>query len=161
MPPRRDTSASESESKAKTRGTVSTQISASRANTKARHLALQNAQKEYLAKHIHSNGPSDTKLSDPLDFERFPTQALRSYRDKHLALHGVPESMTTRGYMLESRIGEKSFSYKHKNRISKPQLADLAKRHFLSTNVKESEVITSFLYKVKNQEKSFRLHFNQ
>ncbi|ODV98245.1 hypothetical protein PACTADRAFT_48040 [Pachysolen tannophilus NRRL Y-2460] len=156
MAPRRtDHSASESESKQNEKA-----VSTSRASVKARNQALQQAQKEFLAKHINSNGPQDKVIPEPLDFENLPNKSLRNYKKMYLKNHDIKDSLTMYGYLLESDIGKKSYSYKHKDRIAKPELAALCKKHFMGMNVKESEVITNFLYRVKNQEKAFKLRFN-
>ncbi|KAH3669022.1 hypothetical protein WICMUC_005121 [Wickerhamomyces mucosus] len=152
MPPKssnRDApSASESEANTK---------SSSRASTKARNAAAQQAQAELLARHIHSNGPNERVVSDPMDFDSFPNEVLRKYRD-HYRLP-VKSSLTVDGFLLESEIGKKSSSYKNKNRIRKDELANAVKKHFNSQTVKESEVLTHFLYKVNNQDKAFKLSF--
>lgn len=41
----------------------------------------------------------------------------------------------------------------------KEELVSAVKRHWNGTQCKESEVITSFLYTIKNQDKSFKLRF--
>ena len=149
MPPKvnRDPSVSESESKP----------SNSRASTKARNAAAQAAQAELLARHIHSNGPNDRPPLDPMDFETLPIKTLREYKDLyHLPLE---DALTMNGYMLESETGKKTWSYKHKNRVTKPTLAAAVKKHFVSQPVKESEIITNFLYKANNQDKAFKLNF--
>jgi histone deacetylase complex subunit SAP30 len=155
MPPkanREQPSASESEAKQN----VNTH---SRATTKARNAAAQAAQAELLARHIHSNGPYDRKIVDPLDFETLPDSVLRKYKD-HYNLN-KKSSLSQEGYLLGSELGRKTQSYKNKDRIAKPELASAVEKHFMAQHPKESEIVTNFLYKVNNQDKAFKLSFNQ
>lgn len=153
MPPkinRDQPSASESEAKTSTH---------SRASTKARNVAALAAQAELLARHVHSNGPQDTKMADPLDFESYPETFLRKYKDHYNLTK--KSCMSQEGYLLESEIGKKTQSYKNKDRITKPELANAVEKHFSAQHPKESEIVTNFLYKVNNQDKAFKLNFGQ
>jgi histone deacetylase complex subunit SAP30 len=149
MPPKinRDQSVSENEGKSAN----------SRASTKARNAAAQAAQAELLARHIHSNGPNEKVIEDPMDFDTLPDQTLRDYKE----LYHLPmkSAYTMNGYLLASDIGKKTLSYKNRDRVAKPELAAAVKRHMLSQPVKESEIVTNFLYKVSNQDKAFKLSF--
>jgi len=144
---------SASESEAKNTNNNSTN---SRASTKARNAAAQAAQAELLARHIHSNGPKEKEIVEPLDFDSLPNKTLRKYRDHYNI--PVKSSLSTDGYLLASEIGKKSYSYKNKDRVSKPELSSAVKKHFLNQTVKESEIITNFIYKVNNQDKAFKLN---
>lgn len=157
MPPRvsREAAASDSESRAGHSNTGGN--SNSRASTKARNAAAQAATAELLAKHIHSNGPQDKKPVDPLDFDQLSTEELRRYK-AHYQLP-IKTSMTMPGYLIGSSTGKKTYSFKHKDRVSKHELSGAVKKHFMAQPVKESEIITNFLYKVNNQDKSFKLNF--
>lgn len=153
MPPRgqHKESASESESKAS---------STSRAANKARNAVAAAAQLELLLKHIHSNGPKDRPQVQPLDFDAFGEKTLKLYQKKHNL--NIVEPMSLSENILSSEIGKKTCSYKKLslgNRISKPELASNLHKHFIQTNVRENEVITNFLYHVKNQDKEFKLSF--
>ncbi len=148
-------SASESEAKNPTSHNNNNSTN-SRASTKARNAAAQAAQAELLARHIHSNGPKEQKSVDPLNFESLPDITLRKYRD-HYNLP-AKSSLSTDGYLLASEIGKKSYSYKNRDRVTKPELASAVKKHFMSQTVKESEIITNFIYKVNNQDKAFKLN---
>ncbi|ANZ74524.1 BA75_00261T0 [Komagataella pastoris] len=156
MPPRRDASASESESRRP--------HSSAPKQTKSRSNITQQVQREFVAKYVNSNGPNDRILPDPLDFNEYPTSNLRNYARKLIKNEQIPDCKTVFGSMLESKIGEESFSYKKNHapntyRISKPQLASIVHQHFVShLPVKESDTITNFIYKVKNQDKSFKLN---
>lgn len=156
MPPKGSTradAASASESEAK-------QSSNLRAHTKARNAAAQAAQAAQaalLARHINSNGPQDKAVQDPMDFESLPDESLRKYRDQYNL--PVKSSLSQEGFLLTSEIGKKSLSYKSRDRVTKAELAENVKKHFLSQPVRESEIITNFLYKVNNQDKAFKLDF--
>lgn len=162
MPPRRAHGTGDSNSESESRDIKSATNTNSRSSAKARNLALQQAQKELLARHINSNGPQDREPIDPLDFEKLDDQELRNYAKYHLQdFKEVKSCLTLPGYLLESKIGEKTYSFLNKNRVSKKELAGVCKRHFNNLNVKETEVITNFIYKVNNQDKLFKLKFNK
>lgn len=140
--------------------TESKQPSNSRASQKARNAAAQAAQQELLAKHINSNGPQDKPKVEPLDFEAFSDDELVAYNRKYGL--GYSDPLSINGNILNSEIGKKTnFSRNgvNKNRISKPELASHLKKHFMAMPCRENEIITSFLYKVKNQDKKFKLSF--
>lgn len=153
MPPKasnRDNAVSDTESKATN----------SRSNAKARHTAAQQAQAELLARHIHSNGPNEKPIIEPLDFDSLPTHTLRKYRH-HYNLNGPESCLTDAGYILQSKTGEKTYTAKNSQRVAKQELAASVKKHFMNSTVKESEVITNFLYRVNNQDKQFKLSFGK
>lgn len=115
---------------------------------KQKQQALKQAQEEFLAKHINSNGPQDKEPIDPLDFLTLPVETLNLYRRK-FNLEGVPEAMTDYGAMLSTG---KTFTERSVvQRITKDQLAEAVKAHFLSQNVKETDVIANFVYTVHNE----------
>lgn len=157
MAPRGSSKEAPSASESEAKNSTTHNNTNSRASTKARNAAAQAAQAELLARHIHSNGPKEKKAVDPLDFDSLPDKTLRKYRD-HYNLP-VKNSFSMDGYLLASEIGKKSYSYRNRDRITKPELSNAVKKHFLSQTVKESEIITNFIYKVNNQEKAFKLNF--
>lgn len=153
MPPRSHQKESASESEAKA-GTTS------RAANKARSAIAAAAQLELLSKHIHSNGPKDQPPKDPLSFLDLPNETLNKYNRKHVL--NLPEVQSVNSNILQSEIGKKTSSYKkavHVAKVTKPELADSIQKHFLQLNVRETEVIANFLYKVKHQDKEFKLTF--
>lgn len=156
MAPRGSSKEAPSASESEAKNTTTHNSTNSRASTKARNAAAQAAQAELLARHIHSNGPKEREVVDPLDFESLPDETLRKYRD-HYNLP-VKSSLSTDGYLLASELGKKSYSFRNKDRITKPELASVTKKHFLAQTVKESEIITNFIYKVNNQDKAFKLN---
>ncbi|CAH2354492.1 transcriptional regulatory protein Sap30p [[Candida] railenensis] len=141
-------SASESEAKTTT----------SRASAKAKNSSVQQAQQDYIAKHVTSNGPYDGPKINPLDFENLPVESLIKYNRKFNLNSENP--YTINGYMLKSEIGKKTISYKkNSKKNSSKELAATVKKHFQNLPCRENEVITNFLYKVKNQDKDFKLSF--
>lgn len=151
MPPRvqhRD-SASESESKT---GTTS------RAANKARNAVAQAAQLELLSKHIHSNGPQDKPKINPLDFLSLDTATLQKYSLKYDM--NMPKIQSVNENILLSEIGKKTYSAKKVmsvGRISKPEFASHVHKHFLAAPCRENEIVANFMYKVKNEDKEFKL----
>ncbi|CAH6720756.1 transcriptional regulatory protein Sap30p [[Candida] jaroonii] len=129
---------------------------------KSRHAvaAQMQAQQEYLSKHINSNGPKDKPKIDPLDFDTLPIQSLNNYsRFYNLNQHAV----SVHADILYSEIGKKTSSYKKNlskvSKIDKVELSSNVKKHFTNLPVKENEILTNFLYKVKNDNKAFKLNF--
>ncbi|KAF7582835.1 Sin3 binding region of histone deacetylase complex subunit SAP30 family protein [Clavispora lusitaniae] len=153
MPPRAHHRESASESEAKT-GTTS------RAANKARNAVAQAAQLELLSKHIHSNGPNDKPKVDPLDFVALDDGALTKYSSKYGL--NLPPIESINENILQSEIGKKTSSAKKlkgAHRISKPEYASEVSKHFAAVPCRENEMIANFLYKVKNEKKTFKLTF--
>ncbi|KAK9239852.1 hypothetical protein V1525DRAFT_396945 [Lipomyces kononenkoae] len=94
---------------------------------------------------------------DPVQFEAFPIESLRKYRTFYKL--SVPSSISNAGTLLNGPVGKKTFSYKHRTRISKDELASNVKRHFSGSPVRETDMIAGFLYSAKNQNNALRLHF--
>lgn len=142
-------SASESESK---------QTSNSRASNKARNAAAQAAQQEFLLKHINSNGPHDRPKPHPLDFNSLSEETLEKYNRKYGL--NFPPPLSINGHILSSEIGKKTFTARNnKNKISKPELSNNLKKHFLALPCRENEIIANFIYTVRNEDKDFKLSF--
>ncbi|KAG8202782.1 hypothetical protein GWM34_02414, partial [Candida africana] len=158
-------SASESESNTNTytRHTAGSS-SNSKISQKARNqLALQQ-QQQYLAKHINSNGPQDKPKLQPLDFTTYSDTALLKYSERY-GFHNFSRIDSLNSDILNSEIGKKTYSKRSKKnqkdtgRISKLEIANHVKNHFSSLPAKENDIITGFLYKVKHQDKEFKLTF--
>lgn len=143
-------SASESEAKP---------VSNSRSSNKARNAVAQAAQQEFLSRHINSNGPHDKPKVEPLDFMAFNEATLDKYSKQYNL--DMPDTQTLNENILSSEIGKKTSSYKKSqiNKISKIEKANSLKKHFMALPSRENEIITNFLYKVRNQEKDFKLSF--
>lgn len=153
MPPRAAYRESASESEAKTGST-------SRAANKARNAVAQAAQLELLSKHIHSNGPQDRAKVDPLDFDSLDEEALNRYNNKYGL--NLPPIQSINENILQSEIGKKTCSAKKAKgtqRVTKPEFAGEVQKHFAAVPCRENEMIASFLYKVKNEDKAFKLTF--
>lgn len=128
--------------------------------SKARTAAAQQAQQEYLARHINSNGPQDRIKPEPLDFHSFSDQTLTNYNTRYQL--NYPPIQSLNADVLQSDIGKKSQSYKklkHIPKVTKAEYANNLKKHFINTSVKENEVIANFLYKVSNENNEFKLSF--
>lgn len=158
-------SASESESNTNshTRHTTASS-STSKTSQKARNqLALQQ-QQQYLAKHINSNGPQDRPKPTPLDFSTYKDEALLKYSERY-GFHNFSRIDSLNSDILNSEIGKKTFSKRSKKRqrdngrITKTEVASHIKNHFAGLPAKENDIITGFLYKVKHQDKEFKLTF--
>ncbi len=119
----------------------------SRSSAKAKQAAHQ----AYLDLYVTKDGPYKFPVPKPMDFDSLPLPVLRKYN----YLHGLntPSALSHNGSLLDSEIGRRTYSYKHKNRISKKELAGAVKNHVLSQPVRESEIIVDFLYAVHNQSK--------
>ncbi|RCK64895.1 Transcriptional regulatory protein SAP30 [Candida viswanathii] len=161
-------SASESESNTNThthtRHTTASSSSTTKTSQKARNqLALQQ-QQQYLAKHINSNGPQDRPKPAPLDFSTYKDSALLKYSERY-GFHNLTRIDSLNSDILNSEIGKKTFSKRSKRRqrdtgrITKPEVANHIKNHFAGLPAKENDILTAFLYKVKNQDKEFKLTF--
>ncbi|KAK9480015.1 hypothetical protein V1514DRAFT_327123 [Lipomyces japonicus] len=96
-------------------------------------------------------------FSDPIDFETFPRAALRKYKAAYNL--STPSSVTFSGSLLDSSVGKRTYSFKHRNRVSKDELASDVKRHFTSVPVRETDMIAGFIYAAKYQKNAFKLRF--
>ncbi|KAK9460160.1 uncharacterized protein V1516DRAFT_679088 [Lipomyces oligophaga] len=94
---------------------------------------------------------------DPVDFSTFPADSLRKYRDTYRLSELSPISQD--GMLLNSVVGHRTFSFKHRNRITKDDLAASVKRHFATQSVRETDIIASFIYSVRHQDDTFKLKF--
>lgn len=88
---------------------------------------------------------------DKVNFETFPDSALRKYR----ASYSMPDksSISNLGMLLNGKVGHRTYSYKHRNRITKDELASSIKRHFTAQPAREVEMIAGFFYAVRHQSK--------
>lgn len=150
-------SASESELARLGNGVTTAIKGGARAKTQAALVAQQH----YLSKHINSNGPQDKPKTAPLDFEKLSDEQLANYNTRYQL--GLPPAVTISEDILLSEIGKKTHYKRHPTQmlggISKPELAGHVKNHFNSLPVKENEIITNFLYKVRHQDQDFKLTF--
>lgn len=130
-----------------------------RASHKQRNAVAQAAQQEFLAKHIHANSNEEKQKVHPLDFGAFDEKTLDRYSRKHGLEY--PLAQTLNDDILHSEIGKKTHSYRKNSpyKIGKAELAHSLKMHFMALPCRENEIIASFLYTVKNQDKEFKLQF--
>ncbi|KAI5964274.1 uncharacterized protein KGF55_002216 [Candida pseudojiufengensis] len=148
-------------------GPSGTSTSSSKTTQKQKNQLAQQQQQNFLQKHINSNGPRDKPRVDPLDFEKFSDKTLLLYKDRYNFNLSRPESLNSD--ILNSEIGKKTYTKRNQlnqsrintknNKINKKEFANHVKNHFLSLNAKENDIITGFLYKVKHQDKEFKLTF--
>lgn len=153
MPPRVQPRELASELEAKT-------LSNLRAANKARNAVAAAAQLELLSKHIHSNGPNDKPRANPLDFLGMRDEELQRYGAKYALNLPAPQSLADN--ILQLEIGKKTVLLKKAAllaRISKPEYASHVQKHFMLLPCRENEIVASFLYKVKNEDKEFKLMF--
>ncbi|SCW01715.1 LAFE_0E05666g1_1 [Lachancea fermentati] len=168
MAPRSHNSNSESESRTRTSGSNNGHGSTTGSNTRSGgKQRLTAAQQQYLKElirtHIQNNHPDNDPKPHPADFESYPDEFLRRYKDHfHLSLE---DNLSIQGYLLGSELGAKTYSYKRNQdgiadaRVTKKELASEVKRHFTSYSVKETECVPAFIYKVKNKKRKFRMEF--
>ncbi|EMG46519.1 hypothetical protein G210_3228 [Candida maltosa Xu316] len=165
-------SASESESNTNEpsrRTTGSSSSTTGKTSQKAKNqLALQQ-QQQYLARHINSNGPQDRPKLQPLDFSTYSDEALLKYAERY-GFSEFNRIDSLNSDILNSEIGKKTFSKRSKKRqqhggdvtsgrVTKVEIANHVKNHFNGLPAKENDIITGFLYKVKHQDKEFKLTF--
>ncbi|VVT56845.1 uncharacterized protein SAPINGB_P005332 [Magnusiomyces paraingens] len=94
------------------------------------------------------------------EIEDLPVDALRRYK----AAYKIPQlgAQSFNGYLLNSAVGRKTWSYrigKSNNRVPKATLAQAVRRNFGNHSVRESDVIVDFIYSVKTQENAFKCRF--
>ena len=141
--------------------------SGSNTNSSSNKQRLTAAQQQYLkslvSSHITNNHPDLQPKYSPVDFEHYSDEFLRNYKDR-FALD-TQDNMTFQGYLLGSRLGSKTYSFRRNMigtpdaRVHKKELSEKVARHFDQQQVKEMECIPQFVYKVKNQKKKFRMEF--
>ncbi|CCG80951.1 protein of unknown function [Taphrina deformans PYCC 5710] len=116
----------------------------------------ESALRDSRQKRNHSNRDAQDEapavVSTPsFNIEALDSESLRKYRKvMHLQL---PADRTN--------AGEKSTEAPRRyERVQKSEaLISVVKRHWNTTQCKETEVITSFMYSIKNQDKTFKLRF--
>ncbi|CAI5760071.1 unnamed protein product [Candida verbasci] len=133
---------------------------------KQKNQLLLQQQQQFLQKHINSNGKSDMPKIDPLDFEKFNDKILLKYAERYK--YNINSFDSLNNDILNSEIGLKTYSKTKRlrekekeedlsNKMTKKEFSKIAKNHFMSLPAKENDIITGFLYKVKNQDKEFKL----
>lgn len=132
-------------------------------------------QKEYVSKYVHNNHPDNFPQKDPLDLSTLSVDELREYRVRYLnPSHQLsPDILTFQGSMLQnSLLGQRTESVEsNEQRKCDNNLYDYRTKDDLAVNVqshfdnqlqvKESEVIMDFVYKVRKGDDQFRIHFDR
>lgn len=90
-------------------------------------------------------------LTDQFEIDSLSHESLQKYR-KVMHLQLASDRVAQNDNPLEA-------PKRYKRVEKKEELAAAVKRHWSSTQCKESEVITSFFYSIKNQDRTFKLRF--
>ncbi|QSZ33525.1 hypothetical protein DSL72_005093 [Monilinia vaccinii-corymbosi] len=106
---------------------------------------------------------SNTDGNVGIQWSEFDPNVLHRYRYEH-RMNTPPafNNSYNQTVLSQSSIGRMSPSMvrkKEHKRQSKDQLANAVRKHFNSQSVNETEVIVNFLYKVRYQDKKFRMRF--
>ena len=132
-------------------------------------------QKEYIAKYVHNNHPDNTPQKETFDFSTLSLDELREYRVRYLNPSHLlsTDAHTFQGTLLENNeLGNRTESAAlNEQRKAENNLYDYrtdkdleinAENHYKNQlQVKESEVIMNFVYKVRKDNDKFRLHFDR
>jgi len=112
-------------------------------------------------------GPSSTVLADStpgLQWNSFDASVLHGYRyDYRLQTPVAFNKPYNQLVLSRSPIGRMSPTMARKKedrRQSKEQLANAVRKHFNSMGIAENDVVVDFLYKVRWQDKNFRMRFS-
>ncbi|APA05335.1 hypothetical protein SS1G_09739 [Sclerotinia sclerotiorum 1980 UF-70] len=108
-------------------------------------------------------GNTNTDGNVGIQWSEFDPSVLHSYRYEH-GMNTSPafNSSYNQIVLSQSSIGRMSPTMvrkKEHKRQSKEQLANTVRKHFNSQSVNENDVIVKFLYKVRYQDKKFRMRF--
>ncbi|RAL64269.1 hypothetical protein DID88_002161 [Monilinia fructigena] len=108
-------------------------------------------------------GSTHTDGTVGIQWSEFDPAILHRYRYEH-GMNTPPAFNNSYNQMVlsQSSIGRMSPSMvrkKEHKRQNKDQLANAVRKHFNSQSVNETEVIVNFLYKVRYQDKKFRMRF--
>jgi len=108
-------------------------------------------------------GSSSTATTDSIQWNTFDPQFLHQYRHDHrLSTPAAFNKPYNHIVLQQSRIGRLSPTMagrKEQRKQSKEQLANAVRKHFKSMGINENDVTVDFLYKVRYQDKNFRLRF--
>jgi len=111
-------------------------------------------------------GGPGTALSDlnpGIQWSTLDSSVLHAYRyDYRLNTPAAFNKTNNQLILLNSPIGRMSptmAKHKQQRRQGKDQLANTVRKHFNSMGITENEVVVDFLYKVRWQDKNFRMRF--
>ncbi|CZR62394.1 related to SAP30 Subunit of the histone deacetylase B complex [Phialocephala subalpina] len=114
-----------------------------------------------------AGGPSSTALAENtpgLQWNSFDASVLHAYRyDYRLNTPAAFNKPYNQLVLSRSPIAKGSPTMarrKEDRRQSKEQLANTVRKHFNSMGIAENDVVVDFLYKVRWQDKNFRLRFS-
>lgn len=109
-----------------------------------------------------SSGQSEPGTTSGISWSSLDPAVLQSYRRAHRLDTPSAFKNPLSHVILGNGIGRYSPTMsrpKSKRRVHKDQLALAVRKNFNAHGVNESEVIVDLLYKVKNQDKEFRVRF--
>ncbi|KAK0102916.1 hypothetical protein ONS95_000891 [Cadophora gregata] len=171
-PPRSKPQPDDSRSEASSTKEKATTSTANATNGKGRRVA-GNAAGGSSLRDVVTAGPSSTAAgasmtavaenAPGLQWSTFDAAVLHGYRfDYHLNTPAAFNNPYNQLVLSRSPIGHMSPSMsrrKEQRRQSKEQLANTVRKHFNSMGIAENEVVVDFLYKVRWQDKNFRMRF--
>ncbi|KAM3076940.1 hypothetical protein ACMFMG_003592 [Clarireedia jacksonii] len=106
---------------------------------------------------------SNPESTPGIQWSTFDPSVLHGYRyEWRMSTPAAFNSSYNQVVLSRSSIGRMSPTMarkKEQRRQSKDQLANAIRKHFNSLGVIENEVIIDFLYKVRHQDKNFRMYF--
>ncbi|KAF2732970.1 hypothetical protein EJ04DRAFT_439934 [Polyplosphaeria fusca] len=108
------------------------------------------------------SGQQDPSASSGMSWPTQEIPVLQGYRRAYRLDHPSSFKNPLSHVILGSGIGRYSPTMarpKSKRRVSKEQLALAVRKNFNASAVNETDVIVDMLYRVKNQDKEFRVHF--
>lgn len=112
---------------------------------------------------VGASGTAATEVNPGIQWSTFDPAILHGYRnDYRLNTPAAFSSSYNQLILARSPIGRMSPTMarrKEERRQSKEQLANAVRKHFNSMGIVENEVVVDFLYKVRWQDKNFRMRF--
>jgi len=113
---------------------------------------------------ITAIGNTETTPTTTIDWPSFDAAALNNYRYGYrLNTPAAFNKPYNRLVLSQSPIGRMSPTMarkKEQRRQTHEQLANTARKHFNNMGIVENEIVVDFLYKVRFQDKNFRMRFD-
>ncbi|CAL9736056.1 transcriptional regulatory protein Sap30p [Monosporozyma servazzii] len=142
-------------------------------NTNNESTRLTSQQQQYLKElvrtHItdnkpifHHDGTQDISQYHPFDLQsrKMDYSVLRKYSHKY-QLNDDKDNVTLTGMLLQSPLGTHTASYANQsNRVEKKTYVARCNEHYKQTSAKEMDTMAQFIYKVKFQDKNFKMSFS-
>lgn len=140
-------------------------------NNESTRLTSQQQQylKELVKTHItnnkptfHHNGTQDISQYHPFDSQlrKMDYSVLRKYSHRY-QLNDDRDNVTLTGMLLQSPLGTHTITYTNqRNRVEKRSYVARCNEHYKQTSAKEMDSMAQFIYKVKFQDKNFKMSFS-